>query len=400
MKGCRICNKANFSTILSLGTQPLANGFLRREDLKKKEKTYPLVLERCTFCNLVQLKDVVSAAAMFKNYLYIPSTSKTRTDHFYELAGFAVENFKLAKNDFVVDIGSNDGSLLLCFKEFGFPIVGVDPSENLAKVAEMKGIPTLTEFFTQKVARQIVSTFSKAKIITATNVFAHVDNLKEFVRGIELLLSDKGVFIIEFPYLLDFLQQCQFDTIYHEHLSYFALQPLLALFDQTQLEIFDITHMDLDGGSLRVFVGKKGRHPVKKNTLSRYLSMESQSRLDTENPYVSFTQEVRKRKKKLRSLIKTLKKKGKKIVGYGAPAKGNVLLNYCGITKKEVVYVVDSTPYKQGLFMPGSHIPIFPESKIQSSPPDYILILAWNFADEIIKKNENLRKQGTRFIIL
>lgn len=396
---CRICKSKKIYKFLSLGKQPLANSFISKEDLSKKELMYPLTLCLCRECLLVQLKEVIPGKLMFKNYLYIPSSSKTRINHFYELAKLLTEKLKTSSKDLAVDIGSNDGSLLECFMQFGVKILGVDPSENLAKVAELKGIHTVNTFFTSKAAKKIVKEYGKARIITATNVFAHIDNLHEFIKGIEILLADNGIFAIEFPYLIDFLQNCEFDTIYHEHLSYFSIHPLLRLFSKTSLEIYDIEHMDLDGGSVRVFVRKKKKNDQAYPQIEKFLKLESDYKLNTLDPYEKFAKRVIDRKNKFKKILNEIKKKKKKVIGYGAPAKGNTFLNYCKITKKDLLYIVDSTPYKQGLFLPGSHIPIYHENKIVSDVPDYIVILAWNFADEILNKNAAMKKLGVRFIL-
>lgn len=399
MNQCRICENKKLHKFLSLGNQPLANGFVSKENLSKKEPRYSLTLCLCKECLLVQLKEIIPGKLMFKNYLYIPSASKTRINHFYELTQTLLTRTKASSKNLVVDIGSNDGSLLECFMQHGIRILGVDPSVNLAKVAELKGIHTVNTFFTKKTAQKIVKDHGKAKMITATNVFAHVDNIKEFIRGIETLIADNGIFAIEFPYLIDFLEYCEFDTIYHEHLSYFSIHPLLKLFAPTGLEIFDIQHMDLDGGSVRVFVRKKKKGNRTYPEVEKFLEKERLYKLDTLTPYEKFAKSVIDRRIKFRKLLDQLKAKKKKIVGYGAPAKGNTFLNFCGITKRNLSYIVDSTPYKQGLFLPGSHIPIYHENKIFSDSPDYIVILAWNFADEILNKNAALRKQGVKFIL-
>lgn len=396
---CRICNNHVLDEFCSLGVQPLANSFIHKEDLKKEEKAFPLILSYCKQCGLVQLNDVVPGKLMFKNYLYIPSASKTRVEHFDELSSTLTGLLHATKKDLVVDIGSNDGSLLESFRKFNLKILGVDPSVNLAKIAELKGIPTINDFFSSKIAKRIVKNYGKAKIITATNVFAHVDNVRAFVKGIEILLADDGWFVIEFPYLVDFLKNCEFDTVYHEHLSYFGVRPLLQLFRDLSLEIFSIKRMELDGGSLRVFVRKKKANAKQNSEVNKLVEEELQLGLDTLIPYRKFAKIVLERKRKFLNLLTVLKRKKKLIVGYGAPAKGNTFLNYCKVTVNDIAYTVDSTPYKQGLFLPGSHIPIFHEKIIYSNIPDYIIILAWNFTDEIMKKNVSIRKQGVKFIL-
>lgn len=396
---CRICKNKSLYEFCSLGTQPLANSFIKKQDLPKKEKKFPLKLCLCTKCGMVQLNEVVPAKLMFRNYLYIPSASKTRIEHFSELASTLKGQLKLTENDLAVDIGSNDGSLLEVYVNLGIKILGVDPSINLAKVAELKGITTVNDYFTRKTAKKIVRKYGKARAITATNVFAHVDDIHEFVKGIEILLADDGAFVIEFPYLVDFIENCEFDTVYHEHLSYFGVRALLRLFENTTLEIFSIQRMLLDGGSLRVFVQKKKGKPRRYPEVEELVKMELEKKFDTLLPYKEFAKNIQIRKDKFKTLLADLKKKKKKIVGYGAPAKGNTFLNYCKITAKEIWFVVDSTPYKQGLYLPGTHIPIYHENKLLSETPDYIIILAWNFAEEIMKKNAVLRKKGVKFIL-
>lgn len=396
---CRICNNKYLVEFCQLGVQPLANSFIKKEELSKKEKVFPLNLCLCQKCGLVQLNDVVPAKLMFKNYLYIPSASKTRMEHFNELATMLKDKLNLNENDLAVDIGSNDGSLLEVYARLEVKILGIDPSVNLAKIAELKGITTVNDYFTQKTARNVVKKYGKAKAITATNVFAHVDDIHGFVRGIEILLADDGAFVIEFPYLVDFIENCEFDTVYHEHLSYFGVRALIKLFENTSLEIFSIQRMSLDGGSLRVFVQKKKKNAKSYPEVENLIKMELERKFDTLAPYKTFANNVKERKNIFLKLLSELKKKKKKIVGHGAPAKGNTFLNYCKITTKDIWYIVDSTPFKQGLFLPGTHIPIYHENKLLSDTPDYIVILAWNFAEEIIKKNAALRKKGVKFIL-
>lgn len=396
---CRVCDNKSLVEFCQLGTQPLANSFIKKEDLSKKEKAFPLNLCLCRKCGMVQLNDVVPAKLMFKNYLYIPSASKTRLEHFDELATTIKDKLNLDEDDLAVDIGSNDGSLLKVFERLGIKILGIDPSVNLAKVAELKGIATVNDYFTQKTAKSVVKKYGKAKSITATNVFAHVDDIHGFIKGIEILLAADGAFVIEFPYLVDFIKNCEFDTVYHEHLSYYGARALVKLFEKTSLEIFSIQRMSLDGGSIRVFVQKKKKNAKPYLEVENLVKMELEHKFDTLTPYKAFAKNVKKRKITFLKLLSKLKKEKKKIVGYGAPAKGNTFLNYCKITTSDIWYIVDSTPFKQGLCLPGSHIPIYHEDKLLSDTPDYIVILAWNFAEEIMKKNAALRKKGVKFIL-
>lgn len=396
---CRICKNNTITKFLQLGKLPLPNGFLGEKDLKKRETYYPLNAGYCTNCGLVQLLEIVDPEEMFRNYVYIPSASKTRMNNFASIAQNAKEKVELNSGSLVIDIGSNDGSLLSFFKGYGIKTLGIDPATNLAKIAELKGIETINNYISSSLARKISKTIGKAEIITATNVIAHIDNLHELFMAAEILLRDNGLFICEFPYLLDLLQNNQFDTIYHEHLSYFSIRPLMQLMNHVKLQIVDVVRTPIDGGSLRVFFSKKNEYHKPSLKLTKMLSEENESGLDDPRTYIQFTKNVKKLKKELKETLIRLKKKGKTIAAYGAAAKGNILLNYCGITDKIIDFAVDSTPYKQGLYMPGSHIRIFPEIEILKRKPDYTLVLAWNFAKEIMDKEKKYANDGGKFII-
>ena len=399
LKQCRICGSKNLHQFLSLGSMPIPNGFLSKEELKKPEIYYPLGVYFCETCNLVQLTHVVPPEIMFKNYLYIPSTSTTMIQHFKELANEAVEKFKLSPKDLVIDIGSNDGALLNFFQEDEVKTLGVDPASNLVKIAQLKGVETIDDFFTASLAKKILKEKGKAKLITATNVVAHINNLHDLCKGISLLLDKEGVFIAEFPYLPDLLTKNEFDTIYHEHLSYFAIKPLTKLFEKHQMRLFDIKRIPVHGGSIRIYVSHdKSRHKQSK-TVKEFLEQELLKKLHTKEPYDDFGRRVKIIKRDLLSFLKKLKAQGKSIVGHGAAAKGNVLLNYCGIDTDLVDYIVDSISFKQGRYTPGTHIPVYPEKRLEKEVPDYTLLLAWNFADEILKKQILYRMKGGQYII-
>ncbi|CAN5117409.1 class I SAM-dependent methyltransferase [soil metagenome] len=398
---CRICSSEQLFPILSLGSMPIPNGFLKKEDLNRKEEKYPLEVCGCEACGLVQLRYIVDPAVMFGNYLYIPSASQTRINNFTKIAQEINEIIPLTENDLVVDVGSNDGSLLTAYKNLGIQILGVDPAENLVTIAKLHGIPTELGFFSPIMAKKIVKEYKKASVITATNVFAHIGDLHAFMKGVEILLADKGIFMVQFPYLLDLLRENQFDTIYHEHLSYFSLKPLLMLTEKTGLEIYDIIPDYLDGGSLKVLWKKKSNDALQVNQkhISVIQKLEEKYKLYERQTYEKFAKRVQLLKDKVIKKLDDLKKKQKTIVGYGAAAKGNVLLHYFDLSADTIQYLVDSTPYKQGLYTPGTHIPIFSESKISEDIPDYILILAWNFKEEIMKKNTQFTRHGGKFMI-
>jgi SAM-dependent methyltransferase len=398
---CRVCGAKDFYDFLDLGTIPIPNGFLSKEDLTKKEEKYPLVVTICANCHLVQLRHNVNPKIMFSNYLYIPSASKTRINNFRELSKAVKKKILLDDKSLVVDIGSNDGSLLNYFKNFGVQVLGVDPAKNLVTVAKLNGIPTVHSFFMQTIAKRIVKKHKKASVMLATNVVAHVNNLHDFFKAINILLSDDGVFVCQFPYLLDLIEKNQFDTIYHEHLSYFSLKPLMKLASIHDLDIFDIEKMDLDGGSVRVYWKKKKnkKWSINQKRINKLLHEENNAGLYDKKTYDKFAKRIKKLKSEVKKELLILKKRNSKIVGYGAAAKGNILLNYFEVGSDILDYIVDSTPYKQGLYTPGTHIPIFEENKIETTKPEYLLLLAWNFKDEIIQKSELHKKRGGRFIV-
>lgn len=399
IKTCRVCHNRKLYNFLDLGSMPIPNGFLDKDDLNKRENYYPLGACVCPNCWLVQLTHVIPAEIMFKNYLYIPSTSKTMLEHFKTLAEETIEKYGLGKDDLVIDIGSNDGTLLGYFKEREIKVCGIDPASNLAQVARMKGIDTIDDFFTPSLAEKVAKTKGRAKIITATNVVAHVHDLHGLINGVEKLLKTDGIFIMEFPYLVDLISKNEFDTIYHEHLSYFSVLPLVELFKLHTMEIVDLKRTPVHGGSIIVYVAKKGSKHKQSNIVKEYINQERLKKLDKKSTYDDFARRVAVIKRDLNDYLKNLKKQKKKIVGYGASAKGNVLLNYCKIDTKLLDCVVDSIPYKQGRYTPGTHIPIHPEIWLEKNKPDFALLLSWNFADEILAKQIKYREKGGQFII-
>lgn len=396
---CRICSGADLYSFLSLGFMPPPNGFLLKDDVKKHEETYPLGVCVCISCWLVQLTHVIPADIMFKNYLYIPSTSSTMQNHFKTLVEETVQTYNLQCGSRVIDIGSNDGTLLGFFKEQEMNVLGIDPASNLVQVARLKGIDTEEGFFTERLAKKITREKEKADVVTATNVIAHIDDLHDVCKGIKTLLKKNGICIMEFPYLPDLIDKNEFDTIYHEHLSYFSLIPLLTLFDLHKFIIIDIKRIHIHGGSIRITIANTDSSYKPSNALKDFLKQEQLKKISKKDIYDDFARRVKTIKRDLKTYLKNLKKNGKRIVGYGAAAKGNVLLNYCGIGPELLDYIVDSIPYKQGRYTPGTHIPIYPEARLEKDMPDYALLLAWNFADEILRKQEVYREKGGQFII-
>ena len=397
LKQCRVCKDANLKTFLSLGPIPLSNSFLKKEQLADPELFFPLDVCFCGNCGMVQLVQVVDAEVMFKDYAYFTGTSAPMATHFDEMARTIVRKFNLPMNSLVADIGSNDGTLLSRFQEQGMRVLGIEPATNIAKLANDNGISTVNEFFSESTARSIYSSKGRPMVMTATNVFAHVNDLDDFVRGIQLMLDDNGVFVIEVPYLVDMLNKVEFDTIYHEHLSYFAVRPMVALFKRFGMRVIDVERIAVHGGSIRVYAAKGERNPSV--DVEMLLKLEADAGLDKFEVYDKFANQVRDIRKELVALLKDLKSKGKSIVGYGASAKGNILVNYCKIGTDMLNYIADTTPYKQGLFSPGVHIPVVAFDKYYSDPPDYTLLLAWNYAKEILSKEHKYLQTGGKFIV-
>lgn len=394
---CRICGNKNLYKFLSLGHTPLVNSFLRKDQLDKIEPYYPLDVYICNNCYLVQLLDVVFPDVIFKDYVYVTGTSKPMKIHFEGLAKDIFQNFKINKNSLVVDIGSNDGTLLQSFLEYDYQVLGVEPASNISKLAKDRGIRTINDFFSEKCATKIYEEYGKADIITATNVFAHIDNLQDILQGINCLLTDDGIFIIEVPYLLNLLNNSEFDTIYHEHLSYFSIYPLIYLVKKFGLEIVNIEQLSIHGGTIRVFIqklsGKQSQNVID------MLATERNSGLYSLDIYNKFSRHTISIKERLVKLLDTLKNDGARITGYGAAAKGNILLNYCKIGTNILDYISDTTPFKQGLYTPGMHIPVVSEEIFHKDFPDYVLLLAWNYTNDILKKETKYIQNGGKFII-
>lgn len=396
---CRICKSQKLYPFLDLGYMPIPNGFIEKKDLQKLELTYPLRVCVCENCSLMQLQHVIPAEIMFRNYLYIPSTSKTMMKHFDLMSEETTKVAHARKGNLVIDIGSNDGALLSFFKKRGVDILGIDPAENIARDANKRGLRTMCAFFSEETAKQVLEQYGKAKIITATNVIAHIDTIHDVVKGIKTLLHSQGVFVMEAPYVIDLLDNNEFDTIYHEHLSYFSIRPLKKLFELYGMKIIDVRKQDIHGGTVRVYAAFEDSTYAVHPRVEKFVTEENLKKLHLRSTYDEFARRVKVIKRDLVSFLKRIKKEGRSIIGYGASAKGNVLTNYCGISTNLLDYVVDSTPYKHGKYTPGTHIPIFPESKLEKETPDYALLMSWNFADEIISKQQSYRERGGQFII-
>lgn len=399
LKRCRICKNKKLEKILNLGEMPLANAFLDKNQLSQKEISYPLRVVWCKLCGLLQIDEIVPPEILFRNYIYVSGTSEALRKHFEDLATEVVNNFKLNSESLVIDIGSNDGTLLKEFKKFGLKVIGVEPAVNIAKIAEENGIKTINDFFSEDIAKKIVRENGKAEAITATNVVAHTNDLDSLLKGVSYLLKDDEVFVIEVPYLVDLLENVEFDTVYHEHLSYFAVRPLKRLFERHDLKIVNVERVTIHGGTIRVFVSKKkSRYNISKN-VNELILLEKKKKMHEVTVYKNFAGQVKKLKEDLVSLLQKLKSENKKVIGYGAAAKGNTLLNYYNIGPELIEFIADLSPMKQNKFTPGTNIPVYGPDQIYKAKPEYMLILAWNFADEIMRQQSKFKEMGGKFII-
>lgn len=395
---CRICKSKDLALVIDLGLQPLANSFLKENDLKNNEEKFPLRVFFCNNCNLCQLVDVVPKETLFRNYVYFSSGMPVLPKHFEDYANYVFENFITTKEDLVVEIGSNDGILLKKFKELGTRTLGVDPATNIAKIANDRGIETIPDFFSEELAKFILKKNGKAKVIIGNNVVAHINDHHDLIKGVDTLLADDGVFIFEAPYLIDMFENLTFDTIYHEHLSYLAVRPLKNLFDQYELEFFDTRIYPVQGNSLRGFVGRAGKHKQLPN-VNKLINKELKMKLNSWNTYKTLAGKILSMKYDVNNLLSKLKIEGKKIAGYGAPAKGNTLLNYYDIGNEVLDFCTEGLPSKIGLYTPGKHIPVVDIEWARKNPPDYYLMLAWNYKDAILEKEETYHSKGGKFIM-
>jgi len=398
---CRICNNELVEAFLSLGNSPLSNAYLSKDDLNQMEAYYPLDVYVCGKCFLVQVEEVKSAKDIFSSdYAYFSSFSESWLQHCKNYTQMMIERFGLNKDSFVVEIASNDGYLLQYFKQHNIPILGIEPAVNAAQAAIKKGIPTDIKFFNTSYARKMRKNGKLADLIIGNNVLAHNPNLNDFVEGLRIPLKSVGIITMEFPHLLRLIEENQFDTIYHEHFSYFSFHAVEKLFASHNLVIFDVEEIPTHGGSLRIYAKHKGdKSKTVTNCVEDLLKKEEAFGLFDLKTYYNFGKKVEVTKRKLLQFLIQAKNEGKRIVGYGAPAKGNTLLNYCGIRTDFLDYTVDLSPYKQNKYLPGTHIPIKHPNKIKENKPDYVLILPWNIKDEIIEQMSFIREWGGKFVV-
>jgi len=393
---CRSCQETGLSMVLSLGATPLANSLLTTEQLDATEPTYPLDLVFCPRCTLVQITETVPPEQLFGDYLYFSSFSDTMLQHAQALVARLIPERQLGAVSLIIEIASNDGYLLQYYRDAGVPVLGVEPARNIARVAEERGITTLCRFFDLAVAQQMVRDGQQADVIHAHNVLAHVADLNGVVAGMATLLKPNGIAVIEVPYVKDLIDHVEFDTIYHEHLCYFSLTSLDRLFRRHGLAIVDVERLPIHGGSLRLFVGKNAEATAKVRAM---LAEEEAWGVSDLAYYQGFGGAVAALRHNLRALLGDLKARGKKIAAYGASAKGSTLLNYCGIGRETLEFVVDRSTVKQGHYTPGTRLPIDAPEKLVNAMPDYTLLLTWNFADEILAQQQAYRERGGRFIV-
>ena len=400
MGSCRLCSAPLKRTFVDLGMSPLCESYIAPQQLNRMEPFYPLHAFVCEKCLLVQLGEYVSPDHIFSEYAYFSSYSDSWLRHAKDYVAMITERLRLGPQSFVIEIASNDGYLLKNFVERSIPVLGIDPAANVAEAAKAHGVPTLVRFFGEAAANDLVAEGKQADLIVGNNVLAHVPDLNDFVRGMTLLLKPDGVITVEFPHLLRLIEGNQFDTIYHEHFSYFSFLSAENTFARHELTVFDVEEIPTHGGSLRVYA----RHledtgkPVttRVNSLRTHEQQAGFERLET---YATFEERVKETKRNFVEFLIAAKRGAKAVAGYGAPGKGNTLLNYCGIRTDFIDYTVDRNPYKHGKFLPGTHIPIYPPEKLEQTKPDFVVILPWNLRDEIVEQLSFVRKWGGQFVV-
>lgn len=396
---CRICKSKKLEKFLSLGKTPPANAFIPKKEFKW-EKFFPLEVAWCRTCNLVQLLHVVDKDVLFSHYVYFYSAMPAATNHFGGYTKDLMARFvKDPKRDLIFELGSNDGLLLKSFQEHGCKrVLGVDPAKNIAAYANQQGVSTIADFFSESLAKNIAAKHGKAAVMIGNNVVAHIDDLHDMIRGIDALLDPKGVFVFEAPYLLDMFENLAYDSIYHEHLSYLSVRPLIYFLKKNNMEIFDVQLTHRQGNSIRVFTGRKGAHAVLPS-VKALTEKEKKLGLHTIAAYRKLAKRIQASKQSLRKILLSLKKKKFSIAAYGAPARGNTLLNYCRLGTNILDFATEELPLKIGLFSPGMHLPVKNITDARKNPPDLYVMLAWNYEQQIIEKESGFLANGGKFII-
>lgn len=396
---CRSCGGTDLREFLSLGPTPLANAFLQSPAEFAGERSFPLDVFFCCSCSLVQLLDVIDPGVLFDSYIYLSGTSDTMAAHNRSYASTVVNLLDLGRNDLLVEVASNDGSLLRCFQDLGIRCIGVEPAGNVAEIARQRDIETVNRFFDSAAAREIRASRGEARVVVANNVLAHVDDPIDFLTGCKQLLGNYGMVIVEIPYVRELLDRLEYDTIYHEHLCYFSMTALLRLFATAGLAVDRVDRVPVHGGSLRVYARPATGDRDHGDQALALAREEERAELTSFDRYKRFARDVEENRRALRALLMSLKVDSKTIAGYGAPAKGNTLLNYCDIDTELLPFVVDKAPMKVGMYTPGSHIPVLAVEELLGRQPDYTMILAWNFADEIMQQAQTYRQRNGKFIL-
>jgi SAM-dependent methyltransferase len=396
---CRFCSTPLGRIFADLGMSPLSNAYVKPERLLSMEPFYPLTVYVCDSCRLVQLPAVVTPETIFSDYAYFSSYSDSWLEHARRYTAAMIERFGFGPHSRVVEIASNDGYLLQYFKQAGVPVLGVEPAANVAKVAEEAGVPTLVRFFGRQTARDLVEGGRTADLLLGNNVLAHVPDINDFVAGLKILLKADGVVTMEFPHLVQLMRGNQFDTIYHEHFSYLSLLSVERIFEAHGLRLFDVEELPTHGGSLRIYARHADAAEEASERLRKVRHDEEAYGLDDPATYSRFAGQVVETKRALLAFLIEARREGKTIVGYGAPAKGNTLLNYCGIRQDFIDYTVDRSPHKQGSFLPGTRLAIHAPERLRETKPDYVLILPWNLRDEIVEQMAWIREWGGKFVV-
>ena len=396
---CRICGSNNLFEFLDLGFTPPADQFLREDQLSQPETYYPLKVLMCKECSLAQLSYVVPGEVLYRrDYPYESSMTQSGQLHWDEFAESVCKNYSIKEGDLVVDIGSNVGVLLGSFEKQGANTLGIDPASNIVRIAEKRGIETWDEFFSPRIAKKVVKEKKTASVITATNVFAHVDDLKSFMEAVDILMSKNGVFIFEAPYFGNLVNFLEYDTIYHEHLSYLLLEPIIKLAKQFGMEVSDVLERDIHGGSFRVFISRIGERAINQRVAS-FLKREKDSEWSCPKSLSKFSKKVKRNREELVSMLNSLKISGKKVAAVSAPAKGMTLLNYCRIGTEKLEFVTEKSTLKIGRHCPGVHIPVVGDDSLIINKIDYALLLAWNFSEEIMNNLKEFKENGGKFIM-
>ena len=400
MTACRFCGAGLVHTFADLGMTPISNAFLKADQLNRMEPFYPLHAYVCGECFLVQLEEFESPQKIFgDNYAYFSSYSDSWLDHARRYTEQMIGRFGFGPKSQVIEIASNDGYLLQYFKQKGVPVLGIEPARNVAEAAIAKGIPTLTRFFGVETAKALVAQGTRADLLLGNNVLAHVPDLNDFVAGMKVILTPDGVLTMEFPHLQHLIEENQFDTIYHEHFSYFSFLAAQRVFAHHGLQLFDVEEIPTHGGSLRIYGRHAERGGEPGERVKELLARERRLKFEDLETYRAFSGRVQETKRQLLEFLISVKRAGKKVVGYGAPAKGNTLLNYCGIRSDFLEFTVDRSPHKQNTFLPGTHIPVHAPARIDEVKPDYVLILPWNIKDEIVNQMAHIRSWGGKFVV-